>query len=107
MSTDAAVASPSTPIGAAGDAMHAAAEALRDGAAEASASVQAAIPNVTHAVSRGIYHGSYYLSYGVVFSTVFLCHVIPGGKSLASGIVDGAQAGAEYVRGLRQPRPSR
>jgi hypothetical protein len=86
--------------------MRSAADAIRDGAADAKTSVHDVLPKAQHFVSRGIYHGSYYLSYGVVFPTVFLCHIIPGGQSLASGIVDGAVAGAEYVRGLRQPAPA-
>src|SRR5262245_4090254 len=106
MSADAsaAAAAPATdPLGAVGEAMQAAAGAMRDGAADARAKVQEVLPNVQHYVSLGIYNGSYYLSYGVVFPAVFLIHVIPGGKSLASGIVDGAVAGAEYVRELRRP----
>jgi len=107
MSADAsaaAAAAPATdPLGAVGDAMQSAAAAMRDGAADASARVHELVPQVQHFISRGVYNGSYYFSYGVVFPTVFLCHLIPGGKSLASGIVDGALAGADYVRGLKKP----
>ena len=83
--------------------MQTAAGALRDGAGDASAKVQEVLPKVGNFVSRGAYNGSYYASYGIVFPTLFLCHIIPGGKSIASGIVDGAAAASDYIRGLRQP----
>lgn len=93
----------SHPLDAVANAMQTAAGALRDGAGDASAKVQEVIPKVSNFVSRGAYNGSYYASYGIVFPTLFLCHIIPGGKSVASGIVDGAAAAADYVRGLNQP----
>lgn len=90
------------PLDAVANAMQTAAGALRDGAHDASTKVQEVLPRVSNFVSRGAYNGSYYASYGVVFPTLFLCHVIPGGKSVASGILDGAAAASDYIRGLKQ-----
>lgn len=97
----AAVSTPTSPLDSAGAAVQTVAGALCDSAGEAAANVQKALPKVGRVVSRGIYHGSYYLTYGIVFPTALLIHVIPGGKSLAAGICDGAIAGRDYVRGLR------
>jgi hypothetical protein len=54
-------------------------------------------------LSRMAYDSGYYLSYGVVFPAVFLVHIIPGGRALTSGFVDGAVAARKYVDGLRRP----
>lgn len=81
-----------------------AASAARDGAADARARVQELLPKVSEAVSRGMYNGSYYVAFGVVFPTLFLCRVLPGGKPLAAGIVDGAAAARDNVREMcRKP----
>lgn len=98
----AAAMTTTSPLESAGAAMQTVAGALRDGTGKATAKVQDALPKVGRLVSRGVYNGSYYLTYGVVFPTALLIHVIPGGQSLVAGIHDGAIAGRDYVRGLRQ-----
>jgi hypothetical protein len=75
-----------------------AANAARDGAADASAKVRELLPKVSATVSRGVYNGSYYVAFGVVFPTLFLCRILPGGNPLAAGIVDGAAAARDNVR---------
>jgi hypothetical protein len=52
-------------------------------------------------ISRIAYDSGYYLSYGVVFPTLFMIHIIPGGRRLISGFVDGAAAANVYLKGLR------
>ncbi len=104
MSAEATAFSPAaSPLDTVGDAMHTVAGALADGVGEATANVHEALPKMDRIVTRGVYKGSYYLTYGIVFPTALLFQVIPGGKALAAGIVDGALAGRDYVRGLRQP----
>jgi hypothetical protein len=56
-------------------------------------------------LSRIAYDGGYYLSYSVVFPTLFMIHIIPGGRSLISGFVDGAAAANVYLKGLRAASP--
>ncbi len=41
----------------------------------------------------------------VVFPTLFMIHIIPGGRSLVSGFVDGAAAANVYLQGLRAAAP--
>ncbi|HVC98311.1 MAG TPA: hypothetical protein VND64_31870, partial [Pirellulales bacterium] len=45
------------------------------------------------------------LSYGVVFPTLFIVHIIPGGRRLISGFVDGAAAANVYLKGFRAAAP--
>ena len=56
-------------------------------------------------LSQFAYASGYYLSYGVVFPTLFIIHIIPGGRSLISGFVDGAAAADAYLKGLRAAAP--
>lgn len=53
------------------------------------------------AISKAIYVTCYGTSYGVTFPVVFLIHVIPGGRPLATGFVDGARAARDYVRAVK------
>jgi hypothetical protein len=102
MSTDQAMnSSAESPMQAAADTLQTAANAARDGAADASAKVRELLPKVSATVSRGVYNGSYYVAFGVVFPTLFLCRVIPGGQALAAGIVDGAAAASDNIREMR------
>jgi hypothetical protein len=61
---------------------------------------------VQSVLSRIAYDSGYYLTYGVVFPTVFLVHLIPGARGLASGFVDGAAAAKKYVDGLARQNPA-
>lgn len=102
MTTEAtATASTEDALNGVAHAMQTAAAAAREGAADASAKVQELLPRVSEFVSSGVYNGSYYAAYGLVFPTLYLCHIIPGGKSVADGLRDGAQAATDYVRELR------
>jgi hypothetical protein len=107
MTAEAAAVSPTdAPLQTAANVLQTAAGAARHGAADASAKVREVLPKVSEFVSKGAYNGSYYLAYGVVFPTLFLCHIIPGGTSFATGIVDGVAAANDYVRKVRS-QPAR
>ncbi|MFN0051645.1 MAG: hypothetical protein ACKV0T_05610 [Planctomycetales bacterium] len=95
---------PSDPMKTVAAAMQSAAATVQEGAANVATRVQQALPGSRRLVSKAAYNGGYYLSYGIVFPTMFLFHVIPGGKTLASGFVDGAVAASDYVHGLRASR---
>jgi hypothetical protein len=58
------------------------------------------MPTTQDILSRFVYDSGYYLSYGVVFPTLFVVHVIPGGRRLISGFVDGAAAAKDYLKRL-------
>ena len=63
------------------------------------------MPTTKPTLSRIAYDSGYYLSYGVVFPTLFIMHIIPGGRRLISGFVDGAAAANVYLNGLRATTP--
>jgi len=63
------------------------------------------MPTTKPSLSQFAYAGGYYLSYGIVFPTLFMIHIIPGGRSLISGFVDGAAAADAYLKGLRAATP--
>ncbi|MFN0052389.1 MAG: hypothetical protein ACKV0T_09360 [Planctomycetales bacterium] len=96
----------SNPLESVAMAMKTAGSAIRDGAGDANAKVQELLPKVGQTVSTGVYNGSYYLSFGLVFPTLFLCRIIPGGNAIASGVIDGASAASETVKGWREQTPA-
>jgi hypothetical protein len=65
------------------------------------------MPTTRHFLSRFAYDSGYYLSYGVVFPTLFIVHIIPGGRRLISGFVDGAAAANDYLKRLPEATPGK
>jgi hypothetical protein len=85
----------------AGDSLAAAAQAVRDGAADAQRHAEEMIPVVTDFLCRLAYSTSYAVSYGAVFSTLFVIQAVPKDNVFVQGLVDGAQAARDAVRGVR------
>lgn len=73
---------------------------LRQTAAKSKSILQQAVPVTQQVLTSAVYHGSYYLAFGVTFPTLFAVHLIPGGRRMVSGIVDGAIAANDYLEKL-------
>jgi hypothetical protein len=85
------------PLRTAADAMALAAQAARDGAADAQARVSEAMPAISRFLSRLTYTSFYALSYGVVFPTLLLVKSIPTENAMVHGLVDGGAAARDAV----------
>jgi hypothetical protein len=85
------------PLRTAADAMALAAQAAKDGAADAQARVTEAMPAVGRFFSRLTYTSFYSLAYGVVFPTMLLVKAIPHENALVHGLVDGGNAARDAV----------
>ncbi|MFN0053831.1 MAG: hypothetical protein ACKV0T_16755 [Planctomycetales bacterium] len=92
------------PVKTGAAAVSTAAEAVRDGATDAAARVRQVVPVAGQFVSRFVYSSCYFLSYGVVFPTMVVASYLPGGKPIATGLVDGAQAASDLVREMKVKR---
>jgi hypothetical protein len=85
------------PLRTAADAMALAAQAAKDGAADAQARVSEALPAVNRFLSRLTYTSFYSLAYGVVFPTMLLVKAIPHENALVHGMIDGGAAARDAV----------
>ncbi len=62
--------------------------------------LQQALPVTQKALTAVAYQSGYYVAFGVTFPTLFVVHLIPGGRRMVSGFVDGAVAAQEYLDNL-------
>ena len=69
-------------------------------AAKSKSLVQQVVPATQLALTSAAYHSGYYLAFGVTFPTLFAVHMIPGGRRMVSGFVDGAVAARDYLDNL-------
>jgi hypothetical protein len=90
------------PLKSVAAAMQTAAEAVRDGASDAAHRAQQAIPAAGQFVSRFVYSSCYFVSYGVVFPTMFAASYIPGGGTIATGLLDGANAANDLIADMKE-----
>jgi len=107
MSTEVATTQPVDPLKSVASAMATAAEAVRDGASDATSRVQKLGPATTQFVSRVTYSGFYFLSYGIVFPTLLVTNYVPGMHPVANGLTDGAVAASDYVKEMRAKRATK
>jgi len=81
------------------------AEAMRDGAADASHAVNDLMPGILNAVSQVAYSGCYYASFGVCFSALFISRALPKHGAILRGLHDGAGAASVAVQRLSGMHP--
>lgn len=79
----------------------AAGELLCQAAVKSKSLLQQAVPATQDVLTRVVYNGSYYLAFGVTFPALFAVRMIPGGRRLVSGFVDGAHAASQYLDSLQ------
>ncbi len=97
------VAAESDPLKAVADAMDAAVQAGKEGADRVRLGVSDALPAIGRFFSSAVYHTSYTVSYGLVFPAAMVARVIPRENPVVHGIVDGARAAADSLRGSADP----
>ena len=89
------------PLKMVADAMEAAVQTAREGAAGAQATVAEAVPAASKVVSNLVYRACYGVSYGVVFPSVLLARSIPKDNPVVHGFVDGARAAIDMVNEMK------
>jgi hypothetical protein len=92
------------PLRTAADAMALAAQAAKDGAADAQARVSEAMPAINRFLSRLTYTSFYSLAYGVVFPTLLLVKAIPQDNAVVHGMLDGGAAARDAVAKWRKEK---
>lgn len=73
------------------------ADALRQGASDASKSADRLLPKVGKLMSKGLYATCYFGSYGVVFAALTVARMLPKDGSVIHGLEDGADAARHAV----------
>ncbi len=99
MPTDPIAAPDSDPLKAVADAMDAAVQAVKEGAESAKLSAADAWPAASRFLSRTVYKTSYAISYGIIFPAALISRTIPKDNAFVHGLVDGARAASDAVRG--------
>ncbi|HXJ77771.1 MAG TPA: hypothetical protein VMS64_03725 [Candidatus Methylomirabilis sp.] len=106
MATKAAVPSGKDAFAAVGEAIAAAADAMKKSTSDARHAAAEAMPVLNSALAKTAYTTSYYAAFGVVFAAVTLSRLVPPDNALAHGIRDGATAARDIVGG-RPRRPTK
>jgi len=100
MATKMAVVRKKDPFAVVGEAMVAAADAVRKSTSDARHAASQAVPAVRSAVAQGVYVLTYYTSFGVVFAALSVSHMTPLDNAFGYGLRDGASAARDAtVRG--------
>lgn len=89
------------PLKAVADAMEAAVEAAKEGAADARETAERVLPVAGTMLAKFAYNTCYAISYGVVFPSVLLARSVPHDNALVHGFVDGARAAADLVEEMK------
>ena len=83
------------------DPVAAAAQALRDGAADAQRHALEVIPTVGDFLRQVTYTTCYAASYGAIFAALAVAQAVPKENAFVYGLIDGAHAARDAVRGVR------
>jgi hypothetical protein len=94
------------PLKAVADAMEAAVEAAKAGAADVRETAERALPVAGGMLSKFGYNVGYAVSYGVVFSAVFVARSVPQDNAVVHGLVDGARAAIDMVDEMKRGVPA-
>ena len=89
------------PLKAVADAMEAAVEAAKEGAADTRESAERVLPVAGMMLGKFAYNTCYAVSYRIVFSTVFLARSVPQDNAMVHGLVDGARAARDMVQKMK------
>ena len=101
MDTNSAASTQTDPMTAVAEAMDAAIEAAKGGAAQARATVADLAPAAGEALSRALYRTSYTIAYGLVFPVALVSRAMPKDNALVHGLVDGARAAMDAVTEMK------
>ena len=89
------------PLKAVADAMEAAVEAAKEGAADARETAERVLPVAGTMFAKFAYNTCYAISYGVVFPSVLLAKSVPHDNALVHGLIDGARAAVDMVEEMK------
>ncbi len=89
------------PLKAVADAMEAAVEAAKEGAADARETAERMLPVASTMMAKFAYKTCYAISYGVVFPSVLLAKSVPQDNAMIHGLVDGARAAIDLVEEMK------
>jgi hypothetical protein len=103
MATKVAVLKKKDPFAVVGEAMVAAADAVKKSTSDAKHAASQALPAVRSAFAQGVYVVTYYASFGVVFAALSVGRVTPMENAFGYGVRDGAAA-AQDARGSGRSR---
>lgn len=92
MATKVAVFRKKDPFAVVGEAMVAAADAVKKSTSDARHAAARAVPAVRSAIAQGVYVVTYYTSFGVVFTALAVSRMTPMDNAFGYGIRDGAVA---------------
>ena len=92
MATKVAVLRKKDPFAVVGEAMVAAADAVKKSTADARHAAAQAVPAMRSAIAQSVYVVSYYTSFGVVFTALAVSHLTPTDNAFGYGLRDGAAA---------------
>src|SRR5205085_1453798 len=97
------------PFAVVGEAMAAAADAVKKSTSDARHAASQAVPAVRSVIAQSVYVIAYYTSFGVVFTAAALSRVTPTDNAFGYGIRDGAAAArtAAGQSSARKVTPSR
>jgi hypothetical protein len=97
MATKMAVVKKKDPFAVVGEAMVAAADAVRKSTSDARHAASQAVPAVRSALAQGVYVATYYTSFGVVFAALAVSRLTPLDNAFGYGIRDGASAARDVT----------
>ena len=92
----------SDPLKSVADAMEAAVDAAREGAADARQSIERALPEAGNLLAKFTYNACYTISYGVVFPTTSAARSVPQNNAVVHGLIDGARAAVDTVDEMKE-----
>lgn len=104
MATKVAVLRKKDPFAVVGEAMVAAADAVKKSTSDARYAASQAVPAVRSALAQGVYVATYYTSFGVVFAALAVSRMTPMDNAFGYGLRDGAMA-ARDARNNSSGRP--
>jgi hypothetical protein len=106
MATKVAVLRKKDPFAVVGEAMVAAADAVKKSTSDARYAASQAVPAVRSALAQGVYVVTYYTSFGAVFAALAVSRMTPMDNAFGYGIRDGAVA-ARDARSNSSGRPAK
>ena len=110
MATKATAQPRSDAFTAVGEAIGAAADAMKKSASDARRVASRAVPAVRSTFAKTVYIATYYASYGVVFAAVTVSRLVPPENAFVYGIRDGAAAARDATnsrgRSVKATRPA-
>ena len=101
MATKVAVLKRKDPFAVVGEAMVAAADAVKKSTSDARHAAAQAVPAVRSAIAQSVYVVTYYTSFGVVFAALAVGRVTPMDNAFGYGLRDGAAAARDARSGSR------